>query len=132
MFSASMTPATVASVLAALDLMEAEPDRIKKLWENTRYAKKLMLGEGFDLGASESPILPIYIRDNTKTFLVTKQLQDNGIFINPIVSPGVLPEASLLRLSLMATHSFKQIEEAVDKIAGALKKFKIGILEENS
>jgi 8-amino-7-oxononanoate synthase len=131
MFSASMTPATVASVLAALDIIEAEPERIRKLWENTHYAQKLMLSEGLDLGLSESPILPIYIRDNTKTFQITKQLHDNGVFVNPVVSPAVLPEASLLRFSLMATHTFSQIDEAVEKIASALKKFEVNNIKVN-
>jgi 8-amino-7-oxononanoate synthase len=116
-FSASMTPATVASTLAALDIIEAEPFHIERLWANTRYAKELLLINGFDLGHTESPILPIYIRDNERTFLMTKLLQDNGIFVNPVVSPAVRPEDTLIRFSLMATHTFSQIEEAVDKMA---------------
>ena len=126
MFSASMPPSTVASVLAALDIIEAEPERIEMLWANTNYAKKLMLAEGFDLGLTESPILPIYIRDNDQTFLVTKQLHDQGVFVNPVVSPAVLPESSLLRFSLMATHTFAQIDEAIEKIAKAFIKFEAG------
>ncbi|MDN5288389.1 MAG: bioF 1 [Mucilaginibacter sp.] len=122
MFSASMPPSAVASVLAALDVIESEPERIEKLWKNTRYAVQLMLAEGFDLGITESPILPIYIRDHDKTFLATKYLLDMGVFVNPVVSPAVPPEASLLRFSLMATHSFTQIEEAVEKIAIVFKK----------
>ncbi len=129
-FSASMPPSTVASVLAALDIIEAEPERIRKLWENTAYATKLMLGEGFDLGLTESPILPIYIRDNDKTFIVTKYLQDNGVFINPIVSPAVLPESSMLRFSLMATHTFTQIDEAVEKLNKAFKQACVPVYEE--
>src|ERR1700750_3187295 len=85
MFSASMTPGSVASVIAALDIIESEPERIQKLWDNTNYAMKLLLDEGFDLGPTESPILPIYVRDNEKTFLVTKYLQKAGIFANPVV-----------------------------------------------
>src|ERR1700754_1027877 len=81
MFSASMPPASVASVIAALDIIESEPERIEKLWANTNYAMRLLLEEGFDLGPTESPILPIYVRDNEKTFLVTKHLQDAGIFV---------------------------------------------------
>ncbi|MEO6149311.1 MAG: pyridoxal phosphate-dependent aminotransferase family protein [Mucilaginibacter sp.] len=121
MFSASMTPGSVASVIAALDIIEAEPERIQKLWDNTNYASKLFTEEGFDIGESESPILPIYIRDNDKTFLVTNQLQENGIFVNPVVSPAVPSDSSLLRFSLMATHTFAQIDEAVEKIAKAFK-----------
>jgi 8-amino-7-oxononanoate synthase len=124
-FSASMPPSTVASTLAALDIIEQEPERIIKLWDNTHYAAKLMLAEGFDLGASESPILPIYIRDADKTFLTTKYLQDAGIFVNPIVSPAVPSNSSLIRFSLMATHSFKQIEQAVEKIAKAFRIYNV-------
>lgn len=124
-FSASMPPATVASTLAALDLMVNEPEHIKKLWDNTHYAARRMLVEGFDLGVSESPILPIYIRDNDKTFLVTKHLQDAGVFVNPIVSPAVPADSSLIRFSLMATHNFDQIDEAVDKIAHAFRKYQV-------
>jgi 8-amino-7-oxononanoate synthase len=115
MFSASMTPGSVASVIAALDIIESEPERIQKLWDNTNYAMKLLLEEGFDLGPTESPILPIYVRDNDKTFLVTKHLQSSGVFVNPVVSPAVPSDSSLLRFSLMATHTFEQIEEAVEK-----------------
>ena len=121
MFSASMTPGSVASVIAALDIIESEPERIAKLWDNTHYAMKLLLDEGFDLGPTESPILPIYVRDNHKTFLVTRQLQNDGIFVNPVVSPAVPSDSSLLRFSLMATHTFDQIDEAVEKIAKAFK-----------
>lgn len=122
MFSASMTPGSVASVIAALDIIESEPERIQKLWDNTNYAMKLLLDEGFDLGPTESPILPIYVRDNEKTFLVTKYLQEAGIFVNPVVSPAVPSDSSLLRFSLMATHSFEQIDEAIEKIAKAFKE----------
>jgi 8-amino-7-oxononanoate synthase len=121
MFSASMTPGSVASVIAALDIIEAEPERIQKLWDNTNYAVKLLTDEGFDIGASESPILPIYIRDNAKTFQVTNYLQNAGVFVNPVVSPAVPSDSSLLRFSLMATHSFEQIDEAVEKLIQAFK-----------
>lgn len=121
MFSASMTPGSVASVIAALDIIESEPERIQKLWDNTNYAMKLLLDEGFDLGPTESPILPIFVRDNDKTFLVTKHLQSSGVFVNPVVSPAVPSDSSLLRFSLMATHTFEQIDEAVEKIAKAFK-----------
>lgn len=121
MFSASMTPGSVASVIAALDIIEAEPERIQKLWDNTNYAVKLLSEEGFDIGASESPILPIYIRDNAKTFQVTNYLQNAGVFVNPVVSPAVPSDSSLLRFSLMATHTFAQIDEAVEKLIQAFK-----------
>ncbi|RWY50005.1 serine palmitoyltransferase [Mucilaginibacter gilvus] len=122
MFSASMTPGSVAAVIAALDIIESEPERIQKLWDNTNYAVKLLTDEGFDLGATESPILPIYIRDNDKTFMVTNYLQNAGIFVNPVVSPAVPSDSSLLRFSLMATHTFEQIDEAVEKLTAAFKE----------
>jgi 8-amino-7-oxononanoate synthase len=129
-FSASMTPGSVASVIAALDIIESEPERIAKLWDNTRYATKLLLDEGFDLGPTESPILPIYIRDNHKTFLVTKYLQSEGIFVNPVVSPAVPSDSSLLRFSLMAPHTFSQIDEAVDKLSKAFKEVGVTTIKE--
>ncbi|GAB3902291.1 aminotransferase class I/II-fold pyridoxal phosphate-dependent enzyme [Larkinella knui] len=121
-FSASMTPAAAASTLAALEIIQSEPEHIQRLWENTRYAKELLLANGFDLGASESPILPVYIRNNEHTFLITTILQEEGVFVNPVVSPAVPPQDSLIRLSMMATHTFAQIEEAVDKLARAYRK----------
>src|SRR6201994_532740 len=130
MFSASMTPGSVASVIAALDIIESEPERIQKLWDNTHYAMKLLVEEGFDLGPTESPILPIYVRDNDKTFQVTQHLQAAGIFVNPVVSPAVPSDSSLLRFSLMATHTFDQIEEAVDKIARAFKAVGVSTVKE--
>jgi 8-amino-7-oxononanoate synthase len=128
-FSASMTPASAASVIAALDLIESEPHHIDNLWKNTHYAKTLLEEAGFDLGATESPILPIYIRDNDKTFLITKILQEDGVFVNPVVSPAVPPEDSLIRFSLMATHTFAQIEEAVDKLVKASRQAKLQLEE---
>jgi 7-keto-8-aminopelargonate synthetase-like enzyme len=118
-FSASMTPASVASVIAALDIIENEPEHQESLWRNTNYATRLLREEGFDLGPTESPILPVYIRDNLKTFLLTKMLLDQGIFVNPVVSPAVPAEASLIRFSIMATHTFSQIEEAIEKLTQA-------------
>lgn len=122
MFSASMTPSSVASVLAALDIIEAEPERIDKLWANTNYAKKLLIRAGFDIGMTNSPIIPVYIRDNTKTFMITNILQQNGIFVNPIVSPAVPADSSLIRFSLMATHTFEQIEIAVERLQAAFEE----------
>jgi len=125
MFSASMPPASVASVIAALDIIETEPERIDKLWDNTNYAKKLLLEAGFDIGHTDSPIIPVYIRDNEKTFLITNILHNNGIFVNPVVSPAVPSDSSLIRFSLMATHTFAQIEEAVEKLSAASKEVQL-------
>ncbi len=129
-FSASMTPASVATVIAALDIMQSEPERIEQLWANTRYAKQLLIEEGFEIGPTESPIIPVYIRDNYKTFMVTKLLQEDGIFVNPVVSPAVPSDASLIRFSLMATHTFAQIEEAVEKLSKATSKMEIPVMKQ--
>lgn len=130
MFSASMPPGAVASVIAALDIIEAEPERIDKLWANTNHAKKLLVEAGFDIGHTDSPIIPVYIRDNDKTFLVTNILNQNGIFVNPVVSPAVPSDSSLIRFSLMATHTFEQIEEAVEKLSAAAKEVQVKSFQE--
>ncbi|TCC85767.1 pyridoxal phosphate-dependent aminotransferase family protein [Pedobacter hiemivivus] len=130
MFSASMPPAAVASVIAALDIIESEPERIDKLWANTNYAKKLLVEAGFDIGHTDSPIIPVYIRDNDKTFMVTNILSNNGIFVNPVVSPAVPSDSSLIRFSLMATHTFEQIEEAVEKLSAAAKEVQVKSFQE--
>ncbi|MCX2496288.1 aminotransferase class I/II-fold pyridoxal phosphate-dependent enzyme [Pedobacter sp. PF22-3] len=132
MFSASMPPSAVASVIAALDIIESEPERIDQLWANTEYAKKLLLDAGFDIGHSNSPIIPIYIRDNTKTFMITNILQQNGVFVNPVVSPAVPSDSSLIRFSLMATHTFDQIESAIAKLSAAFKAVNVELVGSQS
>jgi 8-amino-7-oxononanoate synthase len=116
-FSASMSPANAAAVKAALEIMVSEPQRIQNLWRNTERMKKGLASLGFDLGASQSPILPVYIRELLRTFRFCKRLEEEGVFVNPVVSPGVAPGHELLRISLMATHTDKQIDFALDKMA---------------
>ena len=113
-FSASMTPAAAASALAAIEIIKQEPERIQKLWQNTHYAMAQLRTAGFEIGKTESPILPIYIRDDMKTFQFAKMMADDGVFVNPVVSPAVRSTDSLIRFSLMATHSFEQIDRAVE------------------
>src|SRR5690606_15574842 len=98
-----------------------------QLWANTARAKEGFLKAGFDIGVSATPIIPLYIRDNTKTFMITRMLMDDGVFVNPVVSPAVRPEDTLIRYSLMATHTFEQIDESVEKISNAARK--LGVLE---
>jgi 8-amino-7-oxononanoate synthase len=114
-FSASMSPANVAAVLAALRIMIAEPERITQLWKNTERMKQGLIALGFQLGASETPILPVYVHDMIKTFQFCKRLQEEGVFVNPVVAPGVPPGEELLRVSLMATHTFEQIDRSLEK-----------------
>lgn len=116
MFSASISPANAASALAAIEIVKSEPERIARLWENTNYAKKSLQDLGFDVGKTETPIIPIYVRDDMKTFQLTKMLQDEGVFVNPVVSPAVRSDSSLIRFSLMATHTKQQIDFAIGKI----------------
>lgn len=125
MFSASMPPASAASVIAALEIIKEEPNRIQTLWDNTNYAIQKFRTLGFDIGKTESPIIPIYIRDNEKTFLLTKMLLEEGVFVNPVVSPAVPPQSTLIRFSLMATHTIEQIDIAIDKIAKTYKKLNV-------
>jgi len=126
-FSASITPASTGCVLAALDIMEEETWRKDALWANTKRAKEGFLKAGFEIGPTETPIIPLYVRDNTKTFTLTKMLMDDGVFVNPVVSPAVSSEDTLIRYSLMATHTFDQIDESIMKISGAARQ--LGIIE---
>ncbi|MEP2024674.1 MAG: pyridoxal phosphate-dependent aminotransferase family protein [Reichenbachiella sp.] len=130
MFSASIPPASAASALAALEIIKNEPERIEKLWDNTNYTIKCLKENEFDIGDAESPIVPIYVRDNTKTFQVTQMLFNEGVFVNPVISPAVPSNASLLRFSLMATHSHEQIDVAIDKFIKARKMIGFGEPEE--
>jgi 8-amino-7-oxononanoate synthase len=125
-FSASMTPASAASVLAALDIMESEPERIARLWEVSNYALSKLKEAGFDTGKSESPIIPLFIRDDIKALKLTQMLLADGIFVNPVVSPAVPKQDCLIRFSLMATHTNDQVDIAVEKITRASKM--LGIL----
>lgn len=115
-FSASIAPANAASVIAAVDLIRSEPERLAKLWDNTHYAMKCLKDVGFDTGHTETPIIPVMIRDDFMTFSLTKTLLEQGVFVNPVVSPAVPSSSSLIRYSLMATHTHAQIDESVDKM----------------
>jgi len=125
-FSASMTPASAASVLAAIDIMVSEPERINHLWEITNYALNRFREMGFDTGKSETPIIPLFIRDNINALILTQRLLADGIFVNPVVSPAVPKEDCLIRYSLMATHTKEQVDISIDKITKAAKE--LGIL----
>ena len=124
-FSASMTPASAAAVLAALDIMVSEPERISHLWDVSRYALKCFSEAGFDTGKSETPIIPLFIRDNVKALTLTQHLLADGIFVNPVVSPAVPVNDSLIRYSLMATHTREQVDISIDKITRAAKSLGI-------
>ena len=112
-FSASNTPAATAAAMEALHIIRTEPDRKERLWEVTNYALKRFREEGFEIGDTESPIIPLYVRDPYKTFLVTKLAFDAGVFINPVIPPACAPQDTLVRFALMATHTKEQVERGV-------------------
>ena len=121
-FSASITPASTAACLAALDIMESEPERIEKLWANTNRMRKGLQEMGYDTATSCTPIIPVIIGDNDKVLIMRKMLFDEGIFVNPVVSPAVPKNKTLVRVSLMATHTFDQIDFALEKFKEIGKK----------
>jgi 8-amino-7-oxononanoate synthase len=115
-FSASPTPASAAAVLATLDIMATEPERIAHLWDVSLYALNGFKSLGFNTGRAETPVIPIYIGDQDKTLQLTMQLQEDGVFINPVVYPAVTKEDTMIRFSLMATHTHEHVDIALDKI----------------
>lgn len=116
-FSASLTPAATAAAMESLHIMQEEPERIDRLWAITHYALDGFRTLGFEIGATETPIIPLYVRDMEKTFLVTKMLFDEGIFVNPVVPPACAANDTLIRFSLMATHTREQVDYALEKMA---------------
>lgn len=121
-FTASITPASTASVLEALHIMRSEPERNAALWDNQRYALKAFKDLGFEIGNTSTPIIPLFIRDNVKTFTITHELLENGVFVTPVISPAVPSDETLIRFALMATHTHEQIDVGVEKIYNAFKK----------
>jgi 8-amino-7-oxononanoate synthase len=115
-FSASMTPGNAAAVLMALEIMRREPERIERLWHNTRLMKEGLLSLGFDLGASQTPVLPVFCYEDERTLRMAMRLQEEGVFVNSVLPPGVPPNKCLIRISLMATHTADQIEMALEKL----------------
>jgi 8-amino-7-oxononanoate synthase len=124
-FSASMPPSAVATVLACLDILEAEPERLEKLWRNTRKMQEGYKNLGFDTGKSETPIIPIKIGEDEDCFAFWKLLYDNGIFANPAISPAVPPHEAIIRTSYMATHTEEELDKVLEIFAILGKKFGI-------
>ncbi len=117
-FSASPPPASIAAVSAAVDIIENEPERIERLWKNTQKMLKGFKELGFDLGPSETPIIPIIVGEDETAFKSVMMLQEEGVFANVAVSPAVPPGKALIRTSYMATHT----DEHLDKVLEAFKK----------
>ena len=113
-FSASNSPAATAAALEALHILQKEPERIEHLWDVTNYALKRFREKGFEIGDTESPIIPLYVHDVDKTFLATKLAYDAGVFINPVIPPACAPQDTLVRFALMATHTKDQVDQAIE------------------
>lgn len=115
-FSASNTPAATAAALEALHIIQEEPQRIEALWDVTRYALKRFREAGFEIGETESPIIPLYVRDTEKTFVATARAFEEGVFINPVIPPACAHQDTLVRVALMATHTHEQVDRAVNSL----------------
>ncbi|MDR1645412.1 MAG: aminotransferase class I/II-fold pyridoxal phosphate-dependent enzyme [Tannerellaceae bacterium] len=124
-FSASSTPAATAAAAAALDIMINEPERLERLWELTHYALEGFRAMGCEIGCTSTPIIPLYIRNNDLTFLIVRELFDAGVFVNPVVSPAVAPTDTLIRFSLMATHTRPQLDFAMEAIRNVFRRHEL-------
>lgn len=113
-FSASNAPAATAAAMEALHILQEEPEIIEALWEVTNYALKRFKEEGFEIGETESPIIPLYVRDPEKTFIATAKAFEEGVFINPVIPPACAPQDTLVRFALMANHTKEQVDRAVE------------------
>jgi 8-amino-7-oxononanoate synthase len=122
-FTASITPASTAAALKAIDIMIEEPWRQEHLWEITNYALDGFRNMGCEIGHTSTPIIPLFIRDNFKTFSITRDLFNEGVFVNPVVSPAVAPQDTLIRFSLMATHTKEQVTTALEKIQKVFRAY---------
>jgi 7-keto-8-aminopelargonate synthetase-like enzyme len=131
-FSASIPPSQVAAAVAAMEIMQAEPERIEQLWRNARKMHAGFRELGFNIGPSETPVIPIMIGDELKTQLAWKMLFEAGIYTNPVFPPGVPPGKSLLRTSYMATHTDAQLDfvlETFRQISKELDFFNVPVEE---
>lgn len=125
-FSASLPPASAASVLEALKIMKEEPERIEKLWENTHFMADNFKLMGYNTGSSCTPVIPLHVGGLDNAFKMWKLLDEEGVFINPVVPPAVPPNDTLIRTSFMATHTRDQLIEALEKFEKIGKR--IGII----
>lgn len=125
-FSASPPPASVAAVIAALDIIDTEPKRRERLWHNTDKMMKAFKEMGFDTGASKTPIIPLVMGEMERAFMMWKTLKDQGVFVNPVVPPAVPQGRCMIRTSYMATHT----DEMLDRVLGILEKAgkKLGVI----
>jgi len=116
-FSAAPPPAAVAAVIKAIEIIEREPERRRQLWDNTRYMAKGLADLGFDTGDSATPIIPVVVGDDRVAFVMARRLQEEGVFVNPVITPAVPPGRALLRTSYMATHRRQHLDRALAAFA---------------
>ncbi len=121
-YSASMPPASVATVLAALDVIAEEPERREALWRYTRRMQEGLKSLGYDIGESETPVIPVLIGDLAEMIVLWKQMFDSGIFTNPVIPPAVPEHSCRLRISMMATHTNEQIDYVLDAFAQRVRQ----------
>ena len=126
-FSASMTPAATAAASKALDIMISEPERREHLWDTTRYAWKCFRENGFDINLTESPIIPLMVRDTIKALSLVEEAYRQGVFITPVIAPAVPEKDVLIRFALMATHERSHVDQAVEVLTKIFKQY--GIIE---
>ena len=108
-----------------MDIIQEEPERLQHLWDMTNYSLKMFREYGFETGPTETPIIPLYIRDMRKTFTITRELLDNGVFVSPVIPPACPPEDTLIRFALMATHTKEQVDRAIDILVKVFKKYEV-------
>lgn len=121
-FSASISPSNAASALEALTILENEPERVKRLWDNANYMRQGFIDLGIDIGNSVTPIIPVMTYGDYETFVIARELLDEGVYVNPVISPAVTPGEALLRTSYTATHTTEQLDYALDKFKKVFKK----------
>jgi len=124
-FSAAMPPGTAAAVIKALEIIESEPERRQQLWESTHYMKRELDGLGFDTGHSETPVIPILVGEDATVFSMATRLQEEGVFVNPVVTPAVPPGQGMIRTSYMATHRREHLDQALTAIAKVGREFAV-------
>ncbi|MFC1887499.1 aminotransferase class I/II-fold pyridoxal phosphate-dependent enzyme [Candidatus Cloacimonadota bacterium] len=124
-FSASLPPASAATVIEALDIIKEEPERIQQLWDNTHYMAKSFVEMGYDIGTSTTPVIPLHVGTIDKAFGMWQRLDEEGVFINPVIPPAVPTNGCLIRTSFMSTHTKKQLTEALEKFEKIGKELQI-------
>jgi len=124
-FSAAPPPASIAAAAKALELVEREPERRKQLWENTHYMKYELENHGFATGDTASPVIPLVIGEDLNAFVMTKRLEEEGVFVNPFVSTAVPAGRAMIRTSYMATHTREHLDFALEAIAKVGRKLEV-------